>query len=557
MNNVNIEAHPELVAILDKDEDLNKFVNVSPEENLLRWFNYHLKRAGHPREVKNFSSDISDGENYLVLLSQIAPNIVPRDIHREPSPQRRAQLVCENADKMGALKFVTPEDINKGNDKLNLAFTAYLFNKYPGLDAFDSEDAQKKLKEAEDALREKYLKEEELRKKRWEEEEAERHRKWEEEERLRREQLEREEEDRKRKWAEEEKRLKDQMEEEERRRKERLQREAEEQRRKVEEQEEAIRRREEELRREAQLAEQRRREEEERRRQFEEEQRRRMSQMAEEEERRRIEEEMRKEEERRMMWEEEMSRQEEERRLHEWEQEQERQRAWAEYNARQEQLKREQEENRQRAWLEYQRQQELERQRQLELERQRQLELERLRQMELERQRQMELERRRLMELERQKQLMIIEQQRQQQFLIQQQMMQQQQISRTTVHTVKGTFPINRLSVTIVRGRRIKKSNVYCTLLHRGERFKTSTHKNTSKPEWNSSFELRHVLDTDEVIISVFDKDLILKDTFLGEIRLDKEDFLLKGERWYSLQSRAYKVDSVSGDILLNIAILD
>ena len=36
-------------------EDLMK---LSPEELLLRWFNYHLERAGHPRRVTNFSDDI-------------------------------------------------------------------------------------------------------------------------------------------------------------------------------------------------------------------------------------------------------------------------------------------------------------------------------------------------------------------------------------------------------------------------------------------------------------------------------------------------------------------
>ena len=31
---------------------------LSPEEILLRWFNYHLEQAGHPRRVHNFSADI-------------------------------------------------------------------------------------------------------------------------------------------------------------------------------------------------------------------------------------------------------------------------------------------------------------------------------------------------------------------------------------------------------------------------------------------------------------------------------------------------------------------
>lgn len=34
-------------------------MNVAPEVNLLRWFNFHLRRANHPRTVNNFTTDIS------------------------------------------------------------------------------------------------------------------------------------------------------------------------------------------------------------------------------------------------------------------------------------------------------------------------------------------------------------------------------------------------------------------------------------------------------------------------------------------------------------------
>jgi plastin-1 len=55
---VSIDQHPELVTLLEENEDLQMFMKVAPEVNLLRWFNYHLKRAGHPRRVNNFSKDI-------------------------------------------------------------------------------------------------------------------------------------------------------------------------------------------------------------------------------------------------------------------------------------------------------------------------------------------------------------------------------------------------------------------------------------------------------------------------------------------------------------------
>jgi plastin-1 len=55
---MNVQQHPEIITLMEENEDISKFVDLPPEENLLRWFNYHLKRAGHHRRVKNFSEDI-------------------------------------------------------------------------------------------------------------------------------------------------------------------------------------------------------------------------------------------------------------------------------------------------------------------------------------------------------------------------------------------------------------------------------------------------------------------------------------------------------------------
>ena len=54
-------------------ETLEDLLALSPEEILLRWFNYHLKEAGSSRRVNNFSGDIKDSECYTILLNQIAP----------------------------------------------------------------------------------------------------------------------------------------------------------------------------------------------------------------------------------------------------------------------------------------------------------------------------------------------------------------------------------------------------------------------------------------------------------------------------------------------------
>ena len=47
---------------------------------------------------------------------------------------RRAEKMLSEADKMSAREFVTANDVISGNQKLNMAFVANLFNTYPALD---------------------------------------------------------------------------------------------------------------------------------------------------------------------------------------------------------------------------------------------------------------------------------------------------------------------------------------------------------------------------------------------------------------------------------------
>lgn len=90
--------------------------------------------------VNNFSKDVSDGENYTVLLNQLAPDLCSRGPLNTPDLHDRAEQVLQNADKLDCRKFLTPKSIVAGNPKLNLAFVANLFNTHPGLDALTEEE---------------------------------------------------------------------------------------------------------------------------------------------------------------------------------------------------------------------------------------------------------------------------------------------------------------------------------------------------------------------------------------------------------------------------------
>jgi len=134
---INLVNHPELYRLLEDGETIEDLLALPIEQILLRWFNYHLKNAGWGRRVNNFTGDIKDGENYTVLLAQIAPKHCNRDPLNESDLTKRAERVLDNAEKLECRKFVTAKDIVKGHPKLNLAFVANLFNTWPALEPLE------------------------------------------------------------------------------------------------------------------------------------------------------------------------------------------------------------------------------------------------------------------------------------------------------------------------------------------------------------------------------------------------------------------------------------
>jgi len=140
LSNLNLTIHPELYRLLEPGEDIADFVKLPPEQILLRWVNYHLKNAGSPKRIANFSGDIKDSEAYTILLNQLDKEKCGKHPMQESDLTKRAELVLQNADKLGCRKFVKPTDIVKGNPKLNLAFVANLFNEHPGLEPLSEEE---------------------------------------------------------------------------------------------------------------------------------------------------------------------------------------------------------------------------------------------------------------------------------------------------------------------------------------------------------------------------------------------------------------------------------
>lgn len=145
--NIELSKNEALAALLEEGESLEDLLRLSPEELLLRWMNFHLKKVGIT--VKNFSSDVKDSTAYFHLLEAIAPdgskedapkiNIDMSGLYLGDNP-KRAEAMLKEADKLGCRQFVTPGDVVSGNSKLNMAFVATLFNKYPALIKPENQD---------------------------------------------------------------------------------------------------------------------------------------------------------------------------------------------------------------------------------------------------------------------------------------------------------------------------------------------------------------------------------------------------------------------------------
>uniref|UniRef100_A0A8C4EYN7 Plastin-3 n=1 Tax=Dicentrarchus labrax TaxID=13489 RepID=A0A8C4EYN7_DICLA len=137
---IELSRNEAIAALLQEGESLEDLMKLSPEELLLRWANFHLKKVG--MSISNFSGDIKDSKAYFHLLEQIAPDGSKEDVprvdpvfsqHNEKDLTKRAECMLKQADRLGCRQFVTATDVVCGNAKLNMAFVATLFNKHPAL----------------------------------------------------------------------------------------------------------------------------------------------------------------------------------------------------------------------------------------------------------------------------------------------------------------------------------------------------------------------------------------------------------------------------------------
>jgi len=141
---ITIQNVPGLLSLLGEGENIEDLLKLSPEQLLTKWVNYQLEKAGVETRVNNFGNDIKDSVAYTHLMHQIAPKDlnVSKLALQQSDLLKRAGVTLDQADKMSCREFITPSDVVNGVEKLNLAFVANLFDKYPALDEPDDAEIE-------------------------------------------------------------------------------------------------------------------------------------------------------------------------------------------------------------------------------------------------------------------------------------------------------------------------------------------------------------------------------------------------------------------------------
>ena len=73
MGLISLKNVPELVLLLQEGESMASFMKLNPEVILMRWLNYHLRKANSKRVAKNFTTDLMvkiAQHSYFIALHQ-------------------------------------------------------------------------------------------------------------------------------------------------------------------------------------------------------------------------------------------------------------------------------------------------------------------------------------------------------------------------------------------------------------------------------------------------------------------------------------------------------
>ena len=127
LKKISLKEYPQLLRLKEPKEENEELLLLGPEDFLKRWFNIHITRAKHPNKLTNFNDDLKDSEKYIRLLNQLSPDKCDLSPLNIINLKERAGKVLNFAKNIGTEIYIKEEDIQNGNEYLNLFFTAEIF----------------------------------------------------------------------------------------------------------------------------------------------------------------------------------------------------------------------------------------------------------------------------------------------------------------------------------------------------------------------------------------------------------------------------------------------
>lgn len=155
---VTLLHNPALIRLREPGESVDAFQLLTPEQLLIRWVNYQLRRAAYPTSITNLASDFKDSGVFLALIKQVVPPnkidgaAFTAALQVAPSRPERPVLVAETVAKLGCAADITVEEIISGDRSAILTLLAAMFYRYPCLE-FPTEEEFKEMEETIKQLR--------------------------------------------------------------------------------------------------------------------------------------------------------------------------------------------------------------------------------------------------------------------------------------------------------------------------------------------------------------------------------------------------------------------
>lgn len=139
---ISLKDCPEIMRLAAEGEELADLLKLAPEAILIRWINYHLKKAGSDRKVTNLGADLKDSVALLYVLNSLEPSKCSLGGLSEEDLVKRADILIKNSEAIGVPPLVRASDITSGNVKILTVFVAEIFNTKHGLEQLNEQEME-------------------------------------------------------------------------------------------------------------------------------------------------------------------------------------------------------------------------------------------------------------------------------------------------------------------------------------------------------------------------------------------------------------------------------